>query len=318
MTIKDVAKKAGVSISTASYALNNRPNVHPKTKERILEVAESLGYYPNAHARNLKTRKSRNIGVFIYGFSGPIFSDLLEGINLELQKKDYNIIVSSGKASSVLLRERGVDAAVIFDSNIPDQEIIHYSKNHPIVVLDRYLDGENIFHSMIRNKELVHDFMVKILDEKKYQKVSIISGPEDSFNSQERLIGFNKALEEKGLKPFSIIHGDFTTASGYQRGLELADAKERPQFVYCANDELAVGMIKAFNEKGIKIPEDIALAGFDGIALTDYLTPKLTTIEINHFEWGRQIAGFLTRVLNHKNVYPLTDPEAQIIRRESV
>src|SRR5690606_18532636 len=318
MTIKDVAKKAGVSISTASYALNNRPNVHPKTKERILEVAESLGYYPNAHARNLKTRKSRNIGVFIYGFSGPIFSDLLEGINLELQKKDYNIIVSSGKASSVLLRERGVDAAVIFDSNIPDQEIIQYSKNHPIVVLDRYLDGTNIFHSMIRNKELVHDFMVKILDEKKYTKVSIISGPEDSFNSTERLIGFNKALEEKGLKPFSIIHGDFTTQSGYLRGLELASAKERPEFVYCANDELAVGMIKAFNEKGIRIPEDIALAGFDGIQLTDYLTPKLTTIEINHFEWGRQIAGFLTRVLNNKNVYPLTDPEAQIIRRESV
>lgn len=318
MTIKDVAKKAGVSISTASYALNNRPNVHPKTREKILEVAESLGYYPNAHARNLKTRKSRNIGVFIYGFGGPIFSDLLEGINLELQKKDYNIIVSSGKASSVLLRERGVDAAVIFDSKISDQEIIQYSRNHPIVVLDRNLDGKNIFHTMIKNQALVHDFLIKILDEKKYKKVSFLSGPEDSFNSKERLIGFNKALQEKGLKPFSIINGDFTTESGYQAGLLLAESNEKPEFIYCANDELAVGMIKALNEKGVKIPQDIALAGFDGIDLADYLTPKLTTIEINHFEWGRQIAGFLTRVLNKKEVYPLTDPEAQIIRRESV
>src|SRR5690606_9357767 len=242
MTIKDVAKKAGVSISTASYALNNRPNVHPETKERILKAAEDLNYYPNAHARNLKTRKSRNIGVFIYGFGGPIFSDLLEGINLELQKKDYNIIVSSGKASSIILRERGVDAAIIFYNNISDQEIMQYSRNHPIVVLDRYLEGKNVFHSMIENQHLVYNFMSEIIEEKKFKKISYLSGPIDSFNNQERYKGFLQALEDKGLKEYQHIEGDFTISSGYKAGLELISKNDFPDFIYCANDELAVGL----------------------------------------------------------------------------
>lgn len=317
MTIKDVAKKAGVSISTASYALNNRPNVHPDTKERILKAAEDLNYYPNAHARNLKTRKSSNIGVFIYGFGGPIFSDLLEGINLSLQKKDYNIIVSSGKASSVMLRERQVDGAIIFDNNITDEQIISYAKNHPVIVLDRRLEGENIYHTMIQNDTLVCDFITSMI-ERGYQKISYLSGPSDAFNNQERYKGFTKALSDKGLKEFSHIQGDFTIGSGYQAGIELAKQKQLPQMVYCANDELAIGLINALNEQGIHVPSQVAVAGFDGITLDEYITPKLTTIEINHMDWGRQIAGFLIRVINNKNVYPLTNPEAKVVYRESV
>ncbi|MCF7930198.1 MAG: LacI family transcriptional regulator, partial [Acholeplasmataceae bacterium] len=105
-TIKDVAKKAGVSISTASYALNNLPNVHPDTRKRILEAANELNYHPNGIARNLKTKRTGNIGVFIYGFSGPIFSDVLEGIRQKLQENNFNIVVSSGKSSANLLQER--------------------------------------------------------------------------------------------------------------------------------------------------------------------------------------------------------------------
>lgn len=317
MTIKDVAKKAGVSISTASYALNNRPNVHPDTKERILKVAEDLNYYPNAHARNLKTKKSSNVGVFIYGFGGPIFSDLLEGINLSLQKKDYNIIVSSGKASAVMLRERQVDGAIIFDNNITNEQIISYAKNHPVIVLDRRLEGENIYHTMIQNDSLVYDFITSMI-ERGYQKISYLAGPSDAFNNQERYKGFTKALTDKSLKEFSYIQGDFTIGSGYQAGVELAKQKHLPQMVYCANDELAIGLINALNEHGIHVPSQVAVAGFDGITLDEYITPKLTTIEINHMDWGRQIAGFLIRVINNKNVYPLTNPEAKVVYRESV
>ncbi|WP_162163909.1 LacI family DNA-binding transcriptional regulator [Acholeplasma hippikon] len=318
MTIKDVAKKAGVSISTASYALNGKPNVHPKTRDRILQIAESLNYYPNAHAKNLKSRRSNNIGVFIYGFAGPIFSDLLEGINMQLQKHGYNIIVSSGTTSSVLLRQRSVDAAIIFDSNLKDQEIKNFSENHPIVVLDRYLDGKNIYHSMIQNKELVYDFMKKVLMEKKYKKIAYLSGPEDSFNNIERYEGFKQALSELNINNHVYLQGDFTIEAGYNTALQLIEKNEIPEFIYCANDELAVGVIKAFNEKGIKIPEQCALAGFDGIQLTDFITPKLTTIAINHFEWGRQIAGFITRILSNQNAYPLKNPDASILMRQTI
>ena len=113
-TIKDVAKKANVSISTASYALNNKPNVAKETKERVLKAARELGYRPNIIARRLKTNKTGNVGVFIYGFGGPIFSDLLEAIHIELLKEDLNLIVSTGKSSTKMLQEKLIDAAIIF------------------------------------------------------------------------------------------------------------------------------------------------------------------------------------------------------------
>lgn len=318
MTIKDVAKRAGVSISTASYALNNRPNVHPKTREKVLAAAEALNYYPNAHARNLKTKKTDNIGVFIYGFSGPIFSDLLEGINLELRKRNFNIVVSSGESSSVMLRERSVDAAVIFDNNISDEEIKRFADKQPIVILDRYLEGDNIYHSMIENEKLVQDFIIDLIDKKQYKKVSYLSGPEDSFNNLERYKGFKKALEATNITTHKYLKGDFTIDSGYRQGIQMCESNQLPEFVYCANDELAVGLLKAFNERGVAVPNQVAIAGFDGIQLADYTSPKLTTIAIDHFEWGRQIAGFLTRLLSNINVYPLRNPDAKVLLKESI
>lgn len=318
MTIKDVAKKAGVSISTASYALNDRPNVHPQTRQKVLEAAEALNYYPNAHARNLKSRKSSNIGVFIYGFGGPIFSDLLEGINLELQKKKYNIIVSSGDSSNVMLRERSVDAAVIFDGEISNDEIRRFAKSQPIVVLDRYLEGENIYQSRIENEKLVYEFVTQLIEQKGYKHIAYLSGPEDSFNNKERYKGFKKALKEKDIEKHAYIEGNFTIDKGYEATMYLIKENNLPEFIYCANDESAVGVIRALNEMGISIPSEVAVAGFDGIQLIDYITPKLATIKINHFEWGRQIAGYLTRLLNNINVYPLTNPEATIVSGESV
>ena len=112
--------------------------------------------------------------MLIYGFSGPIFSDLLEGMNLELQKRKYNIIVSSGESSNVMLRERSVDAAIIFDNNISNEEIKRFAARQPIVVLDRQLEGKNIYHSMIENENGMQ-FMHQILKEKGFKKISYLS-----------------------------------------------------------------------------------------------------------------------------------------------
>ena len=123
VTIKDVAKLAGVSISTASLALNDKPRVS-KTKEKVLNAAKELGYRPNFSAQALKTKKTGSIGVFIYGFGGPIFSDLLETIHIELRKEELNLIVSMGKSALELLKNKQVDGAIIFDTKITDEEII--------------------------------------------------------------------------------------------------------------------------------------------------------------------------------------------------
>ncbi|VEU81206.1 Catabolite control protein [Haploplasma axanthum] len=315
-TIKDVAKKAGVSISTASYALNNQPNVHSKTREKILAAAKELNYYPNASARNLKTKRTGNIGFFIYGFDGPIFGDILEGVNNELQKKGFNIIVSSGESSAVILRERQVDAAIVFDSNLTDDTLLNYSEKYPVIVLDRDLKGKNIYKSQVDNKKAVERFISEMVD-KGYKKIAYLSGPKDSPSNLERYKGFCNALNEKGIKEFKHYEGDFTIGCGYELGKRIAQETEKPEFIYCANDESAVGVLQAFRELNVRIPDEISVAGFDGIMLGEYTIPNLTTIAIDYKDWGHNLAHFITVLLNENEVLEIKGPEAKVKFKES-
>lgn len=317
VTIKDVAKKAGVSISTASYALNNHPNVKPMTRAKVMRAATELNYYPNASARNLKTKRTKNIGVFVYGFSGPVFSDLLEGINKTVHQEGYNIVVTSGASSEILLKEKQVDAAIIFDSQLDEAVIRHYALTSPIVVLDRNIEGTNIYQSFIDNEHLVATLMRQVLD-KGYRDVAYLSGPQAAFNNQQRLKGFTAALQERGLKPFAIFNGDFTTPSGYAVGKKIAAMKHRPDFLFCANDESALGVINAFKEMNLSIPKDMGLAGFDGVFLKNaFVVPKLTTIAIDHFQWGQIAALYLIRCLQQVEQKGIQSPVGTIVMNES-
>ena len=316
-TIKDVAKKAGVSISTASYALNDLPNVHPDTKKRILEAAKELNYYPNGVARNLKTKRTGNIGVFIYGFAGPIFSDVLEGIRQKLQENNYNIVVSSGKSSINLLKERQVDGAIIFDGQLTDDLLLVYA-NHglPLYVLDRQLKGTNIYSSLIDNEGLVYHFIKDMIKEG-YKKFAYLSGPTDAFNNNHRYDGFKQALKEAHIEQHQYYQGDFTIHGGYEIGKNILKIKDRPKFIFCANDESAIGLMKALKEANINIPQDIAVAGFDNIYLGEYVTPKLTTIGIDHTEWGRKVAHSLINIVSKQQYIDIGHPEGLVIKRES-
>src|SRR5690554_3240074 len=164
VTIKDVAKKAGVSISTASYALNDDPRISKKTKEKILEIAHNLNYHPNAAARNLKRKKTNIVGVFVDGFKGPVYAKILDGIHLELTNKNYYIVVSSGESGKKLLLERQVDGAIIIDHNLDDELIKYVAKNGiPCILLDRRLSGKNIYESMLKNEEIVYELVIDMI-----------------------------------------------------------------------------------------------------------------------------------------------------------
>ncbi|NLN50988.1 MAG: LacI family transcriptional regulator [Acholeplasmataceae bacterium] len=316
VTIRDVAKRASVSISTASYALNNNPNVSKETRKRVLDAARELNYYPNASARNLKTNKTGNIGFFIYGFDGPIFGDILEGVNLELQKANYNIVVSSGISSAVLLREQQVDAAIIFDSNLEDETIYNFAKRNVVVLLDRTLKDKNIYDFQVENKEIVCVLLEEIIA-KGYKKIAYLSGPIESPSNQERFACFEETLKRHKMETFKFYEGDFTINTGYKVGVKIAKSGDWPDFVFCANDESAIGLINAFNEFGIDVPNDISVAGFDGILLGEYIKPRLTTIQIDYKTWGYNIAQFIISYLQKQKEAIINKPTAKIIYKES-
>ena len=317
-TIKDVAKRAGVSISTASYALNNIPNVHPVTKKKILDAAKELEYTPHFSARHLKTKKTNNIGVFIYGFSGPVFSDILEGIRQTLQAHKLNIIVSSGLSSHSLLKEKQVDGAIIFDANIDNDIVDHVSsKGMPIIVLDRDYNSNHVYQHSIDNEYLVETFMEDIISSNHYQSYGFISGPMDSYNAVKRYEGFKNALKKHNIKQHAIYHGDFTIDGGFKIGQQFKYEQNKPDFVFCANDETAIGFMQAIKEHHFSIPNDVSIAGFDNFYMTQFTQPKITTIGINHIEWGHQVARKIIQLLDGQVLPKKESPQGEFFWRET-
>lgn len=317
-TIKDVAKKAGVSISTVSYALNDVPIVHPETKKRIMEAVKALNYTPHFSARHLKTNKTGNIGVFIYGFSGPIFSDVLEGIRQTLQSYNYNIIVSSGKASESIITERQVDGAIIFDHNLSNEMLVSVAKKGmPIILLDRDYIGFNIYQNSIDNEQLVYDFMQEIIASRKYDSYGFISGPLDSYNAVKRYDGFKRALKKARIQHHQYFQGDFTIQGGFDIGQVYHELEDKPKFIFCANDESAIGFIQSIKEKGYHVPKDVGIAGFDNYFMTNYIHPTITTIGIDHILWGHQVAQAMIDLVKGIPHQLKESPQGQIYWRKS-
>lgn len=185
--IKDIAKKAGVSISTVSYALNGSPKVTEKTRKRIMTIANELNYIPNMAARTLKTRETKIIGVYLTNYGGIFYGTLLEGLTQTLYKHGYELIACSGTKTHRFLPEKMIDGAIILDANFPSSEIINYAnRGHKLVVLDRELTHENVSQVLLDNKggaTLAIDYLSTNFKGDFY----VITGPDDSYDARVRL-----------------------------------------------------------------------------------------------------------------------------------
>ena len=306
-TLKDVACLAGVSIATASCAMNNSPSVTEKTKMKVLEAARELNYIPNKTARNLKKQKTETIGLFISDFGGPFYSELVRGVQEVVLMNNYDLIVCStyGGVNSTgysFMKEKIVDGAIVLATNLTDEQIRDVTRNnYPIVVLDRELEGEGISNVLISNFKGAYDATKHLLEIGR-RKIGCILGPIDSYDANERYRGYLQALEEYSMpvNPNFIVRGGFTEESGY-KAARLMLASEIPDAIFCANDEMAIGALKAIREENLSVPQDIALAGFDDILLVSYITPALTTISHPRYTLGTTAAQVLFQMLNNGN-----------------
>ncbi|GGF27300.1 LacI family transcriptional regulator [Halobacillus andaensis] len=305
-TLKDVAKKAKVSVATASYVMNGSELITKPTKDKVLLAAKELGYRPNGNAKNLKKNKTNIIGLFLSGFTGPFFNELLEGIQDTVIKRGYEMVVCASDDKHRLLLERYVDGAIILNFHISNELLNGLaSDKFPIVVLDRELVNPHVKQMLLPNK-LGMDYTVNHLVEKGHKRIGFIAGSKESFDGESRLEGFKESLADHGLSfnESDLIRADFTEISALLSMNKFLEANEEfPTAFVSANDEMAMGAIKAVQQRGLKVPEDIAFVGFDDIDLSRYVQPALTTVRVEKKRWGQMAAETLFDMLE-KNTDP--------------
>ncbi|MCS3432645.1 LacI family DNA-binding transcriptional regulator [Klebsiella sp. BIGb0407] len=292
VTILDVAKKAGVSKATVSRALNGKVVVSHNVKERINKAIEETGYRPNLLARRLATNESNSVGLVITNglYDGPFFSSMTYQAATCSEQHQRQLVLADGKhcredeqnAINLLLQLR-CEAIMIYPKYLTVDELddIIDASSVPIMVINRELK-RNRANSVFVDNQLCSAQMVNHLLEKGHRRIAFIAGVPGSPTGEKRLQGYRDALEKAGIIPDEslIVHGNYRPESGYKAGLELL--KNNPGFtcVLAANDDMAMGAIKAFTEHGYAIPADISVAGFDDAPLGRYFTPALTTVHI--------------------------------------
>ncbi|NWF68484.1 MAG: LacI family DNA-binding transcriptional regulator [Chloroflexi bacterium] len=296
-TIRDVAKRAGVSVTAASYALNDTGTIAEATRKRVLDAAVELNYHPNAFARNLKKRKTHTIGVFISRFGGAFYEEILEGIHSVILDTDYELLVCpESRSARRILLHRQVDGAIVFDSKIPDEPLLNLASYHfPIVVLDRALQNDFILPLLLDNAQGVREAFAHLYQQG-LQRMAFVAGAEDSFDNAERRDAFLTEAQQHSLF-VTVVPGNFTEISGYEAANLILQSDILPNAVFCANDQMAIGFLRAMRQHGLRAPADIAVVGFDDIPLARYMDPPVSTIGTSRFEWGasaaRQLIDFL-------------------------
>jgi LacI family transcriptional regulator len=309
--IKDIAKAAGVSKSTVSNVLNGKSNVSAATKERIFELCQSYNYFPNASGRSLKTSQSKAILFNFSDFDRSFYLKIVEGINDYAESNGYDLIVCTSKSCEKYMRNSMTDGSIILDLRMTNDILARVAcEGYPIVVLDRVLDNPYIKSIVVDNYEPMTALMRMLVD-KGYKSYAFLGGPESTEDNQERYKAFIDVLAERQI-PFSkqnYFSGDYREKSGYKAAKIIMLSSEKPDVLVCANDNMALGAMRVFREAGVRVPEDIAVTGFDDCELARPM--GLTTVAIPNFERGYLAARHLI-----ENIEGTTNAEALKIKAE--
>lgn len=313
----DVAKMANVSVATASNALNNKALVKPETRRRVLEVARQLNYIPNTAARSLVTRSSRNIGVVVSGassnvFSNPVVIEIIKAINMSLNERGYttslNIITKEREVDIPLIAQNGTTDALIFiGSRSTDQELESLSEriSIPFLVFNRKLISNAYTVTMDHKKNGY--IATKYLIDMGHKRIGYIGRVPGMKRTEERVEGYCQALEEAGI-PFDenlIVNEDFFQESGYIGARKLLNQTSiKPSAIVAFNDIMALGIMEAFHQEGLRIPDDISLIGCDNIPNLHLLKVPLTTVTSSFEERGKLAAKKIIGVLEGKDSLP--------------
>jgi LacI family transcriptional regulator len=298
VTIKDVAKKTGLSISTISLVINNKGKVGEETREKVLRAIEELGYYPTRSARSLASQKTGNIGFILteehFSRSEPFYTKIFLGTEFESRNYNYYVLLTtipsqfSKESIPRFLLERNVDG-VIFAGKV-NQKYVKYVEEMglPYILVDYDLAGKKVSAVMIDNVQggrIATEHLIKI----GYKKIAFVGGDIEHPSIKGRFEGYKMAIEKQGLvcsEDLCITDEPDTRISNGYRACQKLFSRIKPEAIFAANDAMAIGCVKFLKEKGIKIPDEIGIVGFDDIEACIHIEPRLTSVRVDKEELG--------------------------------
>lgn len=339
ITLKEIAEKCSVSITTVSNILNGKSNVSEETKKRVLEVVKETGYRPNYMARGLRAAKTNSVGIIIDDLTEFSSTGIIDGIMSYFDEHKYKAILENlrfySKWGTKWYHNKGYENSVqqAIDEFVSIKvDGIIYVAGHarciscipenlevPLVISYAFTEQSGISSVEFDDLKAACDMTTNLI-KKGHKKIAVIAGTEKNIHTQRRLEGYHKALKENGIKDCKCIqYANWDRESGYQAAKELLKDSGCTA-VFCFNDLMAAGLYDYLDEKGLVPGKDIAVAGFDNRTMSQFLKPTLTTVEIPLFEIGRKSAELILKQINSPDDYETQQAfvECKIIERESV
>ncbi|QXM06391.1 LacI family DNA-binding transcriptional regulator [Crassaminicella indica] len=330
-SIKDIAKIAGVGVSTVSRVLNNHPDVKDETRKKVLKVIEECNYIPNNSARNLKRNSSKNIGVLVKGIYNPFFSKMIRSIEEKIDEEGYSMILHYNddntndiEAAIELIKEKKLKGLIClggdFD-NLEEEQLMNLKT--PIVLTSINITdkvNKNIFSSVAIENEKAAYKAVDYLCRLGHKKIAIITTGEGDKNvGKLRFEGYKKALAENKINYNEqfLEFGHYTFESAFDAMNKLLDKDLGLTAVFVTSDIMAIGAAKAILSRGLKIPEDISVVGFDGIEYSKYFHPSITTVKQPVEEMGQKSIEILFDLMNNSKEHEHIVFDIELLIRES-
>ena len=323
-TLKDVAREAHVSMASVSRALNGTGVVTESIRSRVLEVAARLHYVPNTGAQSLMSRRTRIIGVLLPDLQGEYFAELIRGIDIAARARGLHLLISNSHSGpddlGTALRAMfgRVDGLLVMAPSIDAQAVQERLQGALPVVLISTVDADHSHCAVYVSNAASAYAMVKHLAACGHRRIAHVAGPLSNVDAQERLRGYRDAMAQElpGVAE-DVVQGDFTEESGYRAVQEMLQRASMPEAIFAANDMTAIGCLSALSQAGLRVPQDIAVAGFDDIPTARFVSPPLTTVRVKIADLGsRALDRLAAGIESNEGLQPFTDtvPGELVIR----
>ena len=332
-TMHDVARLAGVSQPTVSRVLNGNNTQVPisdDTRLKVQQAVDALGYRPNAVARSLRTQRTQTVALMLADISNSFYHPIARAVQDVARQYDYEVLISNSdhiydyeKHFCEIVLRRGVDGAILVPIHLTTKELDAYaSQAHiPFVVLGHHVDHPNMDVVFLDDERATHETTHWLITERGHQRIGYMGVPPVLPPGPRRLRGFNLAMAEANLEvhPDHILQGDFTLEGGKRVAQAMVQQGNLPTALMVANDLMAIGAILAFRDAGLRVPEDIAIVGFDNIPEATIVRPTLTTIAQNPREMGEKLACALFERIENPDITErrVFGTPYELIKRES-